>query len=402
MRSTFAGYFRPKDQQLEELWGKCIFAVDANVLLNLYRYSTAAKSELETALKAVSDRVYIPHQAAKEFLKNRLSVTAGQANEYTKAISTIQGLLETLSSKDRHPFLPEDQLPDFRSYSDNLVKSLESQQKALLGKFDDDEILAFIEGLFEGKTGKPYSNDELEALAKDGEIRYTKEIPPGYKDGKKDGSNDLYRKYGDLIVWKQLIDYSSIEKNPIIFITDDRKEDWWLQQSGRTIGPRPELIEEFNKETSQELWMYSVDRFIQESAKIAKTTVSDEVMKEIVKVSLESKLADDSRQPSITVIQDSAEASKDLNCGLLIVTLNNDMRYATGTGKFYPYFSSVPDFDVDLISSPSDDNENIAISFGCGTVKNFNVHLKAKDGELAAGDYIFQYVATTKSEAGSA
>ena len=112
-----------------------------------------------------------------------------------------------------------------------------------------------------------------------------------------------------------------------------------------------------------------------------------------MKVSQESKDTDNNDSPSISVSQETTERTDVHNTGLLVVTLNRSMRYATGTGKFVPRFSRVPDFDVELINSPSGDIEDIGLSFGCGTVKNFNVHMKAKDGQLEAGDYVFKYVA---------
>ena len=124
MKSIFVGHFRLTESEFSELWDTCIFAVDANVLLNLYRYSSATKQELEKALGAVKERAFIPHQAAKEFLRNRLSVTAGQADEYTKAIKSIRSLLTTLLSKDRHPFLPDAELPEFKDYSEKLIAVL--------------------------------------------------------------------------------------------------------------------------------------------------------------------------------------------------------------------------------------------------------------------------------------
>ncbi|MFM7370860.1 MAG: PIN-like domain-containing protein, partial [Sphaerospermopsis kisseleviana] len=64
MRSVFVGYFRPKDDELSQMWSEGIFVVDANVLLNLYRYSSGTRKELEKALEAVKDRIFITHQAA--------------------------------------------------------------------------------------------------------------------------------------------------------------------------------------------------------------------------------------------------------------------------------------------------------------------------------------------------
>lgn len=289
MRSMFPGQFRPTTEALLTLWKECLFVVDANVLLNLYRYSAETRKELERALTSVKERVFIPHQAAKEFLKNRLTVTAGQAQEYTKAINTINELSAIISNKKKHPFLPDEVLPGFIQDSVQLVEHLKSQQAALLDRLTNDEILEFIHTMFDGKTGKPFDEPNLALLVTEGDSRYQNEVPPGYKDGKKDASGDQYRKYGDLIVWKQLILEAQRCNKPVVFVTDDNKEDWWLEQSGRTIGPRTELREEFIAEVQQDFWMYTVDKFIEEAGRTSNTPVSEKAIAEIIEVRQEVK-----------------------------------------------------------------------------------------------------------------
>ena len=298
MRSVFPAHFRPTADELSALWKDSIFAVDANVLLNLYRYSTETRKELETALSSVQEKLFVPHQAAREFLKNRLTVTAAQADEYTKAVKTITDLASTLQNKKKHPFVPEAELPAFKAQVEKLVKLLDQQREALLTRMTKDEILDFIQKISDQRTGAPFSEELLVELAADGEKRYAAETPPGYKDGKKDASGDPYRKFGDLIVWKQLIAKAKAEKRALIFVTDDKKEDWWIEQSGRTIGPRTELREEFISEVTKDFWMYTVDLFIEESAKVSKKPVSAKVLEEIRTVREEVQAArfhDDSR-----------------------------------------------------------------------------------------------------------
>lgn len=299
MRDVFPGQFRPTSEGFERLWSSCIFAVDANVLLNLYRYSPDTRLELDRALESVKERVFIPHQAAKEFLKNRLNVTAGQADEYTKAAKIIAELSATLSNKKKHPFLPEEHLPTFADQIQILVAELEKQKASLLNRLVNDEILNGIEAMFTGRTGQPLTDEQLQTLVSEGEKRYANDVPPGYKDGKKDGSGDPYRKFGDLIVWKQLMLKAKSDSKPIVFITDDKKEDWWLEQSGRTIGPRTELREEFIKEVSQDFWMYTVDKFIERTAHNRNTAVSHTVIAEIREVAKEAKEERAAIQPRI-------------------------------------------------------------------------------------------------------
>lgn len=218
-----------------------------------------------------------------------MSVTAGQAEEYTNAIRTISGLSSTLLNKKKHPFLPEQDLPAFKAYVDSLIAKLDAQKTVLLDRLSSDEILEFVESIFSGRTGGPIDEGELQTLIAEGERRYQAEIPPGYKDGKKDGSGDPHRKFGDLIVWRQLIKKAKEAGKPLIFVTDDKKEDWWLEQSGRTIGPRTELREEFIRDVSQDFWMYTVDKFIEEAARIRNDQVSKTVIAEIIEVREEAK-----------------------------------------------------------------------------------------------------------------
>jgi hypothetical protein len=147
-----------------------------------------------------------------------------------------------------------------------------------------DEILEFVEKIFNGRTGRPLDDAVVTALVTEGETRYKNDIPPGYKDGKKDASGDPYRKFGDLIVWRQLIQQAKQDQKPVFFVTDDKKEDWWLEHFGRTIGPRTELRDEFIAEVKKEFWMYTVDKFIEEAARVSNTRVSEKVIAEIIEV----------------------------------------------------------------------------------------------------------------------
>lgn len=147
MRSLFPGHFRPTENDFKSLWDSCIFAVDANVLLNLYRYSQETRVALEDAIKSISGRIFLPHQAAKEYLKNRLIVTASQAEEYTKAIKSITDLSSILANRKKHPFLHEDELPKFNQQVENLIEQLDAQRATLLKRLTNDEILDFIEKL---------------------------------------------------------------------------------------------------------------------------------------------------------------------------------------------------------------------------------------------------------------
>jgi hypothetical protein len=116
---------------------------------------------------------------------------------------------------------------------------------------------------------------------KEGEDRYKLRLPPGFKDSNKGSDPNPNKIYGDLIIWKQIMEKARKDKHDIIFITDDRKEYWWHIFSGKTIGPRPELRQEFQTQTKQRFYMYQADRFMEYARKYLKMPVKERAIKEV-------------------------------------------------------------------------------------------------------------------------
>ncbi|MEQ8996136.1 MAG: PIN-like domain-containing protein [Coleofasciculus sp. B1-GNL1-01] len=46
MRDLFPGYYQPTPEEFETLWQEAIFSFDANILLNIYRYSAETRERL--------------------------------------------------------------------------------------------------------------------------------------------------------------------------------------------------------------------------------------------------------------------------------------------------------------------------------------------------------------------
>jgi hypothetical protein len=118
--------------------------------------------------------------------------------------------------------------------------------------------------LFRGRVGARLKPELMSAIKKEGEDRYARKVPPGYKDAKKDAGE--FDKYGDLIIWKDLIAKSKTDNRPIIFISDDAKEDWWWIHRGRKLGARPELLEEFHAAAAQDFHIYEFMQFLRIAA----------------------------------------------------------------------------------------------------------------------------------------
>jgi len=283
MKKLFPGYYRPTEEEFSTLWETCFFVLDTNVLLNLYRYSQETSKELLKILKQISVRLWIPHQAALEYQKNRLETISKQLDEYDK----IQNLVEK-SKKDlenglnslgkRHPYIKVDSLMEImRKACKEIEKNLKKLKKKHPDLLQHDNLRDILNALLKDKIGSPYSQKKLEEIYKLGKKRYQQEIPPGFKDKDKDG----IRKYGDLVLWFQIIDKAKKSNKSIILITDDRKEDWWTKLKGKTVGPRPELVGEMISKANKSFYLYQTDPFMENAQKFLKQEIKKKAIDEV-------------------------------------------------------------------------------------------------------------------------
>jgi hypothetical protein len=286
MLNEFRGYYKLSDEEFKDLWEDCLFTFDANILLNVYRYSSTSRNRLFEILENLKDRIWIPYQVAFEYQENRLEVISNQLSPYKEIDELLDEQIKNLDKKintykKRHSFsdfVDTDQiLKIIKNACEKVKKMLIDAESRYPNLIDNDIFREKLTELFKDKVCKKYSPENLEKIYKEAEIRYKKSIPPGYKD-EKDKNPPLC--YGDFIIWKQLIDLSKSQKKSIVFVTDDDKEDWWLKNKGRTIGPRPELIQEMFLESGLQFYMYTGDRFLSYSEKFLKLPLEPEVIQE--------------------------------------------------------------------------------------------------------------------------
>lgn len=67
----FEGFRILADADVDHALTSALVAVDANVLLNLYRYNVQTTEDLLAVFERLGDRLVVPHQAIREFHRNR-------------------------------------------------------------------------------------------------------------------------------------------------------------------------------------------------------------------------------------------------------------------------------------------------------------------------------------------
>ncbi|MFA5269266.1 MAG: PIN domain-containing protein [Methanoregula sp.] len=308
MKEQFGGYYRPDEEELDKLWTDSLIVLDANILLNLYRYSKKTCDEFLGTLEKFSDRLWIPNEVAYEYHKNRPVVISQQKMAYQGIISLLKSnenkISGQISDYSHHPFIDVEKIREqirqtYLEITNDLAKT-ETEHPDL---DSGDPILDKITVLFKGKVGLKYSPERLQEIINEGKIRYDLKIPPGFADRDKKTDPDPY---GDLILWYQIIDQAKLIQKPIIFVTDDKKDDWWRKIKEKSIGPRPELIDELKEKSGVSFEMYNSEKFLLDAKEHLQQQVNQSTIVEIQDVRTEELIVEAKRDQSVRI-----EANRD-------------------------------------------------------------------------------------------
>lgn len=282
MKNEFPGFDKKKSDEMNEIWTNAIICFDANVLLNLYRYSLTTRNELLDLIEKFKKRIWLPHQVALEYNRNRYEVIADQEKTYENFINNISQIENDLKSTNKPPFLSEKLQGKLQKIFGDVKAEVNDSIKHFQTFLHKDPLYDIISTLFIDKISKGFSSEELKEIFLEGEKRYSNKIPPGYEDAK---TKDEIKKFGDLILWKQIIEKAKKEKKPILLITDERKSDWWWKlKDGRNMGPRQELVEELKTLAGVDFHMYSSERFLSYGNKFLKQQINQKAIDEITEV----------------------------------------------------------------------------------------------------------------------
>ncbi|MEB5930967.1 PIN domain-containing protein [Pseudomonas mosselii] len=300
--STLSFNLKPK----KEIADSCYFVLDANILILPYTAGAQSLQEISKVYKnlAAQKRLFIPAQAAREFLDNRATKISDAHELLSKKQNQNFQLIES------HPLLEE--IPEFKSFLDT-----EKELKLLLKKYRSQisETMEVIKSWgWDDPVSKIYheilatsvlddSDLDMTEIEKDLKIRNQFKIPPGYKDSAKD-ENQI----GDLLIWQETLNLAKANSKDVIFVSGDEKNDWWHQSGGRKLYPRFELVDEFRRITNgKSFHIVSLSELLQMFH--AKTEVIDEIKtsETLAKTIDKTKKYNDTIKNAKTLIRDLRE-----------------------------------------------------------------------------------------------
>jgi hypothetical protein len=303
--------FQYNDTREKEMWDNCIFVFDSSALLDFYSVPKIARDSIySNILTPHKNRFWIPGHVQFEFLKNREKVIVKPIIEHYEPLkinnlkkiedgfkqieNQIVDLQNKVKDSGTHPHFDGTEIEAFKVKGNEYRGIFEDMNKAVNARIgaaikeirelsgNDDVLIAFQKSF---EIGRDYSFEEIYKITEEGRHRYQFKIPPGYKD-LEDTEKIGTQIFGDLIIWKQILEYGKEAKKPIIFICDDLKEDWCHleKRSGgekRIATPREELIKEFHDFTGFPFWMYNLPQFLHLANKYWSTAINESDIKNV-------------------------------------------------------------------------------------------------------------------------
>lgn len=268
MRTTFVGWYAKLPEQLKALWDAALIVPDTNILLHLLRHSAEVRSQLMDVFERKKASLWIPYQVGIEFQRRRLDVQQHALDAYDRLGTDLTKFMnqakDSINQYRAHPVIDiERELSALDMFHGDFQKRI-AASKARHSTEEFNASFAKVTELFAGRVGVKPSADRIAAIHKEGNERYAMKIPPGFEDAKKAAEGG--DKFGDLVIWMEMIAKAKAENRPIIFVTDDGKSDWWHIHRGKKVGPHPALIEEFLLMTGQEFHIYELLQFLRYAA----------------------------------------------------------------------------------------------------------------------------------------
>lgn len=265
-----------------------LIVLDTNFLLDIIQMPTKIARKYIETLESVKDNIYIPYLVAWEFNFRKSGIKKEKHSNIRKYRDSVKKSIEDLvSTIEGHGLITIKESKE--EFSSDLINKVQDFQKEILTMLDkkvavsitkeEDEIYEELINIIENKIGEKYDQDWIKSVETEGEKRYEDKIPPGFDDAGKDDTDDSIRRYdnliyrrkfGDLIIWKDIIEYSKELENQgskVIYITDDgrsnKKNDLLYKVDNLIVGPHIDMMNELQLEAGKELYILANLRFVQ-------------------------------------------------------------------------------------------------------------------------------------------
>lgn len=289
-------------------------AFDASALLELYRSDASERAEILGAFTLLGDRLFVPYQAALEYQRRREGAIKDQRDLINSVVSTF----ESAQTNAARAFNDKTVKARVRTAWETARHAVGELEAALIDEYDlthdDDDVRDGLDALLTPeRLGSEPTSRQSRKRAAAFEERARLQMPPGYCDVVKGAP----KMYGDYFIWCELLDKARTSQQPLLFVTEDLKDDW----SWRGL-PRRELVHEMRSKADAEYHHITLKAFLQLAQKHLSAEITDETIESV------------SEQPKAT-IQDIMAASEGLGTLAALKDQNVDFANAVLSGRLW-------------------------------------------------------------------
>lgn len=290
MKTHFPHYYRIQREHLKRQFKELVFVMDASALLDIFRLDKPTTEDVFVVLRRYAEQIVIPYHAAEEYNNRIHSVLLEQLHNIDNAQKSFEAFCQLLEAKRNQPYISLSSAKKLQTLKNSISSDFTTQRDYLWEQLLHGELQNQLSELMDGKVLPPFSEEEIHQIKVEGEERYKQKVPPGWKDGAK-GENE----YGDLINWKEILQYARTHQKSIVFVSNDIKEDWICQHEGRTVCPDYRLLKEFYETVNNSellFHIYTLDRFLDFVREQDTTVVSETTIEQVRDVIWDGKVFD--------------------------------------------------------------------------------------------------------------
>ena len=259
----FVGYKIASSAEVDAALREAAVAVDASVLLDLYRFRAQTSRDLIETFRSLGDRLVVPHQVLREFWRRRQRVQdspTGATRAATDALDKSgRSIGDALTTWARAVGVDDDEVSDLSGRVDDFLGELKGELENVMrdasAEGGEDPILEQLEEILAGRVTSALAREEWDECVAEANRRIEAEEPPGYMDAEKQDSDLPEGGAGDYLVWYEATRYAKEQDRDLIIVTRDQKPDWWWRRKTDFIGPRPELTLEYHQLTGRRLFL---------------------------------------------------------------------------------------------------------------------------------------------------
>ncbi len=267
MKNRFKAYYPLSEDKKKEIFNdsNTYFVFDTNALLDIYRLGKTVSSKVIKLFKKYEGRIVIPYHVAEEYHDHLFDIMIEGESLYNNLSEKVTEdyIMRLIEQDNKVQF-------NYGHLSKMLKKHIKDAiavfKKKILNekKFISEQLSSWtlpneLAEFLGDKILDKFSDEDIAKIEEEGKGRFEAKLPPGHED--KDKTKN---KYGDLIIWKELLKFAGEHPdNSIVFVSRDiEKGDWQWIQHGRKCGLHPYLLNEFYNVSNAHILMYPLQDFI--------------------------------------------------------------------------------------------------------------------------------------------